>query len=200
MMAQKIEIPHHFWKQNPLQKISTAQISYLSMTIFSADELNEKISEIIDPRLSPDRRAIIETELREIEALDNGESVVKFMRREYDIVNRNALCKKALEMQDDVMPLVLRRYRTSAQTGFIETAALIFAHCDARYEIELRKAYSDIRDPYARSTASLSLAVQADEEAIPLLMREYERLRKEYPEESYDQGPLLALYSLYGKI
>ena len=32
------------------------------------------------------------------------------------------------------------------------------------------------------------------EEAIPLLMKEYERFGREYPDESYDQGPLLALY------
>ncbi len=61
------------------------------MTIFSADKLNEKISEIVDSSIAPDRRAVIETELREIEALDSGESVVKIMRREYDIVTRNAL-------------------------------------------------------------------------------------------------------------
>ncbi len=34
MMAEKIKIPNQFWKQNPLKKISAAQISYFSMTIF----------------------------------------------------------------------------------------------------------------------------------------------------------------------
>lgn len=36
---------------------------------------------------------------------------------------------------------------------------MIFAHCDAQYALELREAYPNIRDPYARSIASLSLAV-----------------------------------------
>lgn len=200
MMSEQMRIPRQFWKQNPLKKMSAAQISYFSMSIFSIDELNEKMSEIIDPGISADRRTVIEEELRQIEILDSGESIIKFMRHEYDIVNRNALCKKALKMQDEVMPLVLSRFRTSAQTVFIETAAMIFAHCDARYALELREAYPNIRDPYARSIASLSLAVQEDEEAIPLLMQEYERLHRDYPEESYDQGPLLALYRLCGKM
>ena len=64
----------------------------------------------------------------------------------------------------------------------------------------MRDVYPDIRDPYARSMDSLSLAVQADEDAIPLLMQEYARLHRDYLEESYDQGPLLALYSLCGKL
>ncbi|MDE7220510.1 MAG: hypothetical protein K2O45_12970 [Oscillospiraceae bacterium] len=199
-MSVQMKIPKQFWTQNPLKEMSAAQISYFSMTIFSVEELNEKISEIVSPRISADRRAAIEAELQEIEAMNNGESIVKFMRHEYDIANRNALCKKALEMQDDVIPLMLHRFRTSVQTVFIETAAMVFAHCDARYIVELREIYPAIRDPYARSIASLSLAVQKDEEAIPLLMQEYERLHREYPEESYDQGPLLALYRLCGKI
>ena len=32
-----------------------------------------------------------------------------------------------------------------------------------------------------------------------LMLLEYERFRKEYPEESYCQGPLLAIYILYGR-
>lgn len=200
MVTEKIKIPSQFWKKNPLKKMSAAQISYFSMTIFSMDELHEKISEIVDPGIAQERKTIIEAELREIEALNSGERIVKFMRHEYDIVNRNALCKKVLQLQDKAMPLVLHRYRTSAQTVFIETAAMIFAHCDARYALELRDVYPDIRNPYARSMASLSLAVQADEDAIPLLMQEYARLHRDYPEESYDQGPLLALYSLCGKL
>lgn len=199
-MSKKIKIPNQFWKQNPLEAMSSAQISYFSMRIFPADEINEAMLEIASPHIPLERQTEINAELQEIASLDSGAAVVKFMRHEYDIVNRNTLCKKALEMQEDVMPLVLRRFQTSVQTVFIETAAMIFSHCDTVYAVKLREIYPDIRDPYARSIASLALAVQGDEEAVPLLLWEYERLRREYPDENYDQGPLLALYSLYKKI
>ena len=38
------------------------------------------------------------------------------------------------------------------------------------------------------------------EEMIPMLLREYERFREDYPDEEYEQGPLLALYQLYGML
>ena len=36
--------------------------------------------------------------------------------------------------------------------------------------------------------------------AAPLLLKEYERMKREYPEESLCQGPLLGLYAMYDKI
>lgn len=96
--------------------------------------------------------------------------------------------------------MALRRFQTSAQTVFIETATILLGHCDAIYARKLREIYPGIRDPYAVAMASVALAFQGDEAAVPLLLREYERLRREYPDENYDQGPLLALYSLYDKI
>lgn len=198
-MSETIKIPSRFWRQNPLQEMSTAQIAYFSMQLFPADEIEKELYELTTDRIAPERQAVIDAERTEIRALDNGAAVVKFMRRDYDIVNRNELCKKALEMQEDVMPLILRRFRTSAQTGFIESAALTLAHCDAAYVHQLREIYPDIRDPYAVEMASIALAFQGEEEAVPLLLQEYERLQQEYPDEEYSQGPLLALYCLYDR-
>ena len=67
-----------------MKAMSTVQIAYFSMTIFSVDELNEKLSEIIDHSLSPEQLTQIETERKESAVLDTGESVVKFMRHEYE--------------------------------------------------------------------------------------------------------------------
>jgi hypothetical protein len=47
--------------------------------------------------------------------------------------------------------------------------------------------------------ACLALGVQKDDASTPLLQSEYHRLKKDYPQESYDQGPLLALYILNGR-
>ena len=58
----------------------------------------------------------------------------------------------------------------------------------------------DIRDPYARSMACVVFGMHDCEEMIPMLLREYERFRKDYPDEEYEQGPLLALYQLYGML
>ena len=64
--------------------------------------------------------------------------------------------------------------------------------------LELRDVYPDIRDPYARSMASLSLAVQADEDAIPLLMQEYARLHMDYLEKAMTKGRCLRCIACVG--
>ena len=199
-MSETLKIPKQFWTQNPLLEMSAAQMAYFSMQFFSAEEIEKEIYEVAAIRIAPERQAKIDAERVEITALDSGTDIVKFMRREHDVVNRNTLCKKALEMQEDVMPLILRRFQTSAQTVFIESVALIFAHCDAVYAHKLREIYSNIRDPYAVAMASVALAFRGDKDAVPLLLQKYERLQQEYPEEDYDQGPLLALYCLYDKV
>ncbi len=86
------------------------------------------------------------------------------------------------------MPLILKRYKTTFQTCFVETAVRILGNTD-----ELWKHYKEIRNPYAQSMACLLFGTHELKEAVPLLLAEYERMKKEYPEESYNQGPLLAL-------
>lgn len=101
-MSEKIKIPNQFWKQNPLEEMNAVQIAYFTMQIFPAVDLEKELHEVAAARIDPERQDRIDAERLEIAALDSGAAVVKFMRREYDIVNRNALCEKALEMQDDV--------------------------------------------------------------------------------------------------
>ena len=47
--------------------------------------------------------------------------------------------------------------------------------------------------------ACLVFGIQKQEDTLPLLLTEYQRLQKEFPEESLCQGPLLAIYILYNK-
>lgn len=64
---------------------------------------------------------------------------------------------------------------------------------------QLKTLYPEIRNPYAQSMACLVFGIQKQEDTLPLLLAEYQRLKKEFPEESLCQGPLLAIYILYDK-
>ena len=97
------------------------------------------------------------------------------------------------------MPLILKRYKTTFQTCFVETAVRILGNTDRQYTIELWKHYKEIRNPSAQSMACLLFGTHELKEAVPLLLAEYERMKKEYPEESFNQGPLLALYKICGE-
>lgn len=192
-------LPKNFFKDNPLDQMSTPQIAYFSMTAGFNDKLQNAMWGILEGRIEPERKARIEAEKAEIVRLETGDEIIKFIRNDYDIANREALCKKALTMQAEVVPPLLRRFRTSFQDGFVETAVYILAHAEQTYVDQLMDIYSEIRNPYAQSMACLVFGVQGREDVLPLLLDEYRRMKIEDAEGKLCQGPLLAIYILSGR-
>lgn len=191
--------PKGFFKKNPLQKTSAAVYSdYFARTLL-IDELSKEIDAMIEPSMSDARRTLLEQNRREIDMLSSGEEIARYMRRKYDVLLTSQLCKKTLPLIEDAAPHIIRRYKTTAQDTFIEQAFCIFFHADRCYAEELYAAYHEIRNPYAQATACLLFGEHGMEVSIPLLMQEYQRFQADYPEESFDQFPLLALYILFGK-
>ena len=191
-------LPKNFFKDNPLDQMSAPLIAHFSMTAGFDEKLQNAIWDILEGEIEPERKARIEEEKAEIARLETGDAIVKFIRNDYDIANRETLCKKILTMQAEVLP-PLRRFQTSFQDSVTETTVYILGHAEREYVDQLIEMYPEIRNPYAQSMACVALGVQEREDTLPLLLREYERLKRQYPEESYCQGPLLAIYILYGK-
>lgn len=192
-------LPNSFFKKNPLNQLSSANVAYFSMTAGFSDRLENEIFDLVKKEVDTRRLDKIKLEREEIPHLETGEDFVRFMRGNYDISNRSLLCKRALTMQQIVIPPMLRRFRTSMQDMFIEAAVYILAHAEQVYVAQLKTLYPEIRNPYAQSMACLVFGIQKQEDTLPLLLAEYQRLKKEFPEESLCQGPLLAIYILYDK-
>lgn len=192
-------LPRNFFRDNPLDKMSAPLIAHFSMTAGFDEKLQNAIWDILEGEIEPERKARIEEEKAEIARLETGDEIVKFIRNDYDIANRETLCRKILTMQAEVLPPLLRRFRTSFQDNVTETTVYILGHAEQEYVDHLIEMYPEIQSPYAQSMACVALGVQEREDTLPLLLREYERLKRQYPEESYCQGPLLAIYILYGK-
>lgn len=192
-------LPKNFFKDNPLDQMSTPQIAYFSMTAGFNDKLQNAMWGILEGELDPQRKAKIEAEKTEIARLETGDAVVKFIRNDYDIINREALCKKALTMQAEVVPPLLSRFQTSFQDGLVENAVYILAHAEQEYVDQLIAIYPKIRNPYAQSMACLVFGVQGREDVLPLLLDEYRRMKIEDAEGKLCQGPLLAIYILSGR-
>ena len=193
-------LPKNFFKENPLDQLSAPQIAYFAMTVGFDEKIQNMLQDVLDEALESGRKAQIKAEAAAISRLETGDETVKFMRSGYDIANREILCKKALTMQAEVMPPMLRRLRTSFQEKFVETAVYTLAHAEQVYIDQLIRIYPEIRSPYAQSMVCLVLGVQEREDSLELLLREYKRLKKDYPGESYCQGPLLAIYVLCGEM
>ena len=56
--------------------------------------------------------------------------------------------------------------------------------------------YEAVREIYARSMLCLVLGFRADTAGIPFLMRQIERFEQQFPRDSFERAPLLALYEL----
>lgn len=113
--------------------------------------------------------------------------------------NRNLLCDKVLSEQDKYIPAIIDRFYRIKMDKFIETAAVIIYHADIKYLQGLYQNYNAIQFPYAQAMICLLIAMRKFEDTDDFLMKEFDNFKKYYPEKSYSEFPLLALYITNGK-
>ena len=70
------------------------------------------------------------------------------------------------------------------------------ARCEENRSEWILQNYEAVREIYARSMLCLVLGFRADTAVIPFLMRQIERFEQQFPRDSFEQAPLLALYEL----
>lgn len=191
-------LPKNFFRDNRLDMSSAQVMACLSGLMSNNDEYLEETEDNIKKKLDPEEFALLNEERAEIFALETGPETVKYIRRGISIFNYPMLTQKILTMQEEVMPLLLRRYLTSSLDSVIESVMFVLLNdnADSQYVDQLIADYPQIRNPYAQSMACVVFGARQREELLPLLLREYERLEREYPEESYCQGPLVAICAM----
>ena len=195
-----ISLPKHFFEDNPLNEISAALLTHFRMITLTMSELNEQINKIVVPGMEKTRYEQYQAEKECIMNLNKAEDIVLYMRKIKDPTNSSLLIQKALEHQDDVIPLVLERICTSGHDVFIENAAILIGNADAKYTEQLYAIFSDIRNTYARSELCIVFGVKKKAEYVQLLMEQFKQIKVERPDKDYEQGPLLALHLIYGKV
>ena len=199
MLTKENRLSNQFFRKNPLKEISSATIAHYAIEMRLNEKLDQTISDIVSPDIDPKRKEKVLQERRHLEQLSNPAELTEFVRKGYDILNQHLLCTKILSQEEQVIPLLLKRYRTCALDLFIETTATILVHGKREYVQLLREMYDEIRSPYAQAKACLVFGMCEMENEIPFLLKEYQRFQREYPNESFDQHPLLSLYLLHGK-
>ena len=192
-------LPNSFFRKNPLLHLSAAMIAHYTITARLNEKFDSLVHNLTEEGIDDIRKAKIQQERQHIEETKDPAALVEFMRKGHDIFNQNLLCEKILQDQEQTMPLLLKRYRTCALDQFIDAATAVLATGEKKYAQQLRDIYADIRDPFAQACACLVFGMQKMDEEIPFLLHEYERFQQEYPKETYEQHPLLALYLLHGK-
>ena len=163
-----------FLKAHRNQEYSAAKFEY-SMYLYK--DIEEKMNEFVAktvPGKEPEKAA----NLQMIAEAKTAEDIVKLMRKEALIGNRFELVQKALE------------------NVFIENTVKFFLHCKTNCCDWILDNYQLFKSEYLKSMLCLVLGFRGNVSMIEFLIKEAERLEREYPKESYDQGPTLAVQEL----
>lgn len=193
-MSEKL-LTKKFFKENPCQQNTVQQFIY-SILLYKGCE--EMVDEIITNQIGFDDecQTQITREKKQIQAEQNPEAIVQLMRQKIEMINRVTLIKKALEFEEVILPLVIDKLMTNNQNIFIENSIRLLALSQQNPAALLKQRFGEIRSPYVQSLVCLIIGFRGDEDSIPWMMERYCELKKLYPSETYDQGPLLALYEL----
>jgi hypothetical protein len=185
----------NFFNDNPYIENSIQQFTY---SIILYEGIEDITSEIIrEQRLLSDERLEQITRAKElINAEQNPEMVFQLLRKRINVVNRSVLVRKALQFEEVLIPMVIEKLLRSYHDVFIENSIQLLARSHNNYTSLLMEKYAEIRNPYVQSLICLILGFRGEEATIPWMLDKFFEMKKKYPNETYDQGPLLALHEL----
>lgn len=189
-----MQLTGRFFEENPLSEISTALLTHFRMMTVTMSDLEEEMNGMVIPGMDKTRHEEYLAEKEQIMNLYKAEDIVSCMRKIKDPINISLLIRKAIEYQDEVAPIVLKKICRSGHDVFIENASLLLANADTKYTKQLYEIFPDIRNAYARSEMCVVFGVKKKAEYTPLILEQFYKIGQERPDQDYEQGPLLALY------
>lgn len=190
-------LPENFFKDNIIDDLSPQMFTFFYAKMFAAPEGKKLLDSTQELLFDSERQKLINEERQYIEHLSNPQDIMRYMRKIKDVNNRCLLIEKVLAYQEDVIPLIISKLRTSGYDIFIEMAAAAMLLTDEKYLHLLQEQFDEIRNPYARSEACLAFAREGKTEYTSFLLEQFNLLKKNYKTESYYNGPLIALSIIY---
>ncbi len=182
-----------FFDNNPYKEFSAARITLITL---QSETFEERAMQLAEQGISPERMAMAKAERVSIENEENPQVLLKYLRSNIDGMNRPFLIRKALEYEAEILPGVVQRLMTSGNDHFIETAVRLLGKSREDHTAPLVQRYDEIRNPYTQSLLCVVLGLRGKEDIIPWVYEKYMEAKRLYPEETYSEGPLIALYEL----
>ncbi|OQB22366.1 MAG: hypothetical protein BWY11_02083 [Firmicutes bacterium ADurb.Bin182] len=182
-----------FFKDNPYKKISAQRLVYSTLLYRG---LENAADDVVLHTLSDERRENIAREKEIILAEKDPEIIFRLLRKNIEAVNRTVLINKALEFEAEILPMVAKKLVRNNHDTFIENAVRLLTWSKDDYTASLRERYSEFLSPYVQSVFCIVLGFRGSEDVIPWMMERFYEMKRRYPNENYDQGPLCALYEL----
>lgn len=188
-------LTNKFFSDNPYMENSVQRFIYSTLLYEGLEDMADEI--VIKQGLFSDERLDHITHEKEmIQAEQNSEMILQLLRKKTEMVNRGVLVKKALQIEEVILPMVVEKLIRSCHDIFIENSIDILAKSNKDFTPVLKERFTQIRSPYAQSLICLVLGFRGEEGVIPWMRDRYFEMKKLYPDETYNQGPLLALHEL----
>jgi len=192
------ELLDKFFSENTItDKMPSAQaLAQFMMRMAANPEVESNLQGFIDDTIheySPERIAKATPGKEEIASASTPAEIIRIMRRKVNLLNRPALVEKAMEMEAEVVPEIVRRLKTNLNAGFIEISSQFLARSTIDVSEEIINYFDEMRNPYAQSIVLVLLGFKADEKHIPWFIEKHDMLKKMYPRENYYQGAFYAL-------
>ncbi len=131
-----------------------------------------------------------------IEQTNDLDDLFQLLRKRLTSLAHTKLQKRVLLFGNQLMPQLIDWFIRSSNPAFIENAVAILARSQTNYTAVLCQRYAEIKSPYVESMVCLLLGLRGELDLIPFLIACYTRLSTSYPDQTYHQGPLVALHEL----
>ena len=177
-----------FFEENPIKEISAARLLYSTLLNPEIDQLASEFTKQFI------RRG--EEEAKRIKEETNPENLIHIMEQEPDPFNHKILKERILQFSNYTLPRIIERLRNNRNDAFAELAVEVIYESGVDCGVQLLKILDSIGDPYTSSLVCLLLGLIGPRDGIQGIWNYYHFFKDEYAHETYDQGPLLALYEM----
>ena len=177
-----------FFDRNPIKEISAARLLYSILLNPKMDQLASGVAKQFI------RRG--EEEAKRIQEENDPEKLIQIMGQEPDPFNQRILKDRILQFSGFTLPRIIERLRNNQNDAFAELAVRVIYESNVDCGVQLLEILDSIGDPYTASLVCLLLGLIGPKDAIQPIWNYYHYFKNGYPHESFDQGPLLALYEV----
>ena len=187
-----------YFNRHPMKEFSAARLEYSMLLMPDVmDVVDEKLPQMREMAAKqgidiPDTAEL----MAKVEQEENTEKLLRMLRQTLPPVVRKAVREKLLKREAEVLPEIQRMILKAFNDNTIENCVRFMTKCEANCSDWIIWNYKDVREPYARSMLCLVLGFRAGTDAIPFLMQQVDLFEKQFPNKSYEQAPLMALYEI----
>lgn len=194
-MSDKLKLlTKDYFNRHPVKDISAARYEYSLLLNPEVEDVAERLMPELQARglRFPDNSE----EIAAVKHAENTADLLRMLRKGLSPNARRALLDKLLEREEEALPEIRRMLFKAFNDCTIENCTRFMVKCRENCSEWILQNYRDIRAPYARSMLCMVLGFRADVDVIPFLLQQVDAFERQFPSDTLDQGPILALLEI----